>query len=330
MKSIAYLIVLVFVFVACNKGEKSENLDVASEETAAVGSSWSSSAYNPEEAKTTMDMEETVEEVGEDGSVTYVSKNYFANAASGNENNDVATTEPDPNQQKPVEQKLNQTNDKIIKTGEIGFELNDYEREKHGFKDIFRKYGAEIFHENERTETNRISNEITVRVPNANFYPLMDALSEGKGFKRIDYKRISATDVGEEYYDLITRIKTKKEVEQRYLTILRQAKTIKEILQVEDQIRVIREEIESKEGRLKFLEDRVSKSTITVYLYQPLDSSSPISTAPTFWGNLANAFQSGWNIVTNIILFFVHIWPITVLLILTLISYKRKWFIFKR
>ena len=85
--------------------------------------------------------------------------------------------------------------------------------------------------------------------------------------------KIYVKDVTEEYTDVVIRLKNKKEAEKRFLEILKQTKTIKEILDVEEHLREIREEIESKEGRLKFLNDQVSYSTINLSIYQVSESS---------------------------------------------------------
>lgn len=222
------------------------------------------------------------------------------------------------------------TNDKIIRTGNIGLQLEDYDKDKHQFYDAFRKYDAYISNENERKETNRISNDIEIRVPNEAFDKLVAEIAGGKGIRNIDYKRISAVDVGEEYYDLQTRIKTKKEVEQRYLEILRSAKKVEDILAVEGQIRVIREEIEAKEGRLRFLADRISYSTVHLYIYQELEYDAPMVDKPTFWGKMGNAMKGGWNAILSFLLLLGYIWPIVVLVVVIIFMYKRKLFIFKK
>jgi len=53
-----------------------------------------------------------------------------------------------------------------------------------------------------------------------------------------DYKNINSNDVTEEFTDITIRLKTKKEVRDRYIDILRnKAKTVKDILDAEDKIR---------------------------------------------------------------------------------------------
>ena len=80
----------------------------------------------------------------------------------------------------------------------------------------------------------------------------MDSINNSVEF--IDYENITTKDVTEEYIDLESRLNTKLEVKQRYESILRkQAKTVKDILATEEKLQIIQEEIESVQGRLKYL-----------------------------------------------------------------------------
>ena len=70
-------------------------------------------------------------------------------------------------------------------------------------------------------------------------------------------KNVSVQDVTEEYLDIEARLKTKKEVEARYIEILKsKTKTVEDVLKAEEQIRIIREEIEAREGRLNYLKNQ--------------------------------------------------------------------------
>ena len=75
---------------------------------------------------------------------------------------------------------------------------------------------------------------------------------------KIESKNINTQDVTEEFIDVETRLKTKKELETRYLEILKQAKTVTDIISIESQIATVRSEIESMEGRINYLKNQVS------------------------------------------------------------------------
>ncbi len=259
----------------------------------------------------------------------YKSENMGEATAADEDAANIVTTsnqvsaEENPNTTKVASSIRVKQPDKIIKEGFMSGTLKDYAKDKAGIMDIIKKSGAYISSENEMKETYKISNELMVRIESAKFDKLVDDL-EAK-FENLDYKRINATDVSEEYYDLETRLKTKKEVEKRYIDFLSKAKNIKEVLQVENELRVIREEIESKEGRLHYLIDKVGYSTLTLTIYQNLDYTGSVTKRPGFFNKVAEGFQTGWKGILNFFIFLAYIWPVWIgLLILILIWRNRK------
>ena len=120
------------------------------------------------------------------------------------------------------------------------------------------------------------------------------------------YKNISARDVGEEYLDTETRLANKRGYLERYREILRRATTIKEILEGEQYIRQIEEEIESAQGRLRYLDNQVSYSTLELTL-----STEQISTPGrnSFWSRLKKAFSSGWDGIVSFLIGLIYLWP---------------------
>ncbi len=91
---------------------------------------------------------------------------------------------------------------------------------------------------------------------------------------------------------------------------------------VEEQIRVIREEIESKEGRQKYLNDQVSFSTITVSFYQETETSS--APAHPFYVKIWESFIEGWHSFFNMIIGLFYLTPY-ILLLFGVCYLLRKW-----
>jgi hypothetical protein len=56
-----------------------------------------------------------------------------------------------------------------------------------------------------------------------------------------DTKNITADDVTSEFVDVEARLKSKKEVEKRYLELLARAQKVTDVIEVENNLRVIRE-----------------------------------------------------------------------------------------
>lgn len=74
-----------------------------------------------------------------------------------------------------------------------------------------------------------------------------------------------AQDVTEQYIDLTARLANKKRMEERILKLLdEKAGQIKEVIEVESQLARIREDIETLEGKVRYLSDRVAMTTVTI------------------------------------------------------------------
>src|SRR5699024_12383858 len=82
------------------------------------------------------------------------------------------------------------------------------------------------------------------------------------GTGELQYKEIDARDVNDQFIDLETRLENKRSYLKRYKDLLSKAKSVKEILEIEESIRKIEEEVESTVGRLKYLSDQVDYSSL--------------------------------------------------------------------
>lgn len=201
------------------------------------------------------------------------------------------------------------TPEKIIKDAFIGFEVESYNTSMANIRRYVAMHEGYFSKEDQEAGGYRTSNTLVIRIPNNNFDALVSDLI--KEAKTMDYNRVNARDVTAEYIDVSARIKAKQEVEARYYEILKKAKNVEEVLQVEDKIRVIREELEAAQGRLRYLSDQVAYSTITLNVYE--EKPYTASAAPGFWDEMGNGFEAGWE---GILMFFIglaYAWPLLIL-----------------
>ena len=208
---------------------------------------------------------------------------------------------------------------KIIKEGEIHFETSDLDETRQRITASVTSLEGYISKENQYTYNDRISQTLEIRVPSGNFDKLIEDIS--KGVERFDTKRIQATDVTEEYLDIGLRMRIKKETENRYRELLAKAQTVEEILSIEKQIGELRAEIESIEGRLKYLKDQISYSTLTVTFYEMV--STPVS----FTSKLGVGLKNGWNNFIWFLIGLVNVWPFILLGsfgVLGIIAYRKR------
>lgn len=251
------------------------------------------------------------------GIILLISVYSCENNENDSESIDLGELSMDYDQQLITEPKNEiQTERKLIKNGEVEFESkNLQETRKNIFKTI-EKFNGYSSSDNEYKNSNEISNSLIVRVPSGNFDNLLKEIAIG--VTKFDRKEITIKDVTAEFLDIEARLKTKKELENRYLEILKKANTVTEILEVEKQIGGLRSEIESIEGRLKFLNSQISFSTLNIRIYET------ISNQTEFGKKFKNGFKNGWE---NLILFFVflvNVWPF-ILIILGILILIRIW-----
>lgn len=210
----------------------------------------------------------------------------------------------------------------IIKTADYKFNVENIETSTRNIEKIVSQFEGFIAGMDMRSSNTDMSNTFSIRVPANNFNALLDAL--GKEALFTNYKKISTQDVSEEFVDIQTRLQTKREVHDRYVDILKnKAKTVDDVLKAERQISDIQEEIEAKEGRLRYLQTKVSMSTINLEIYQKANFAYvPDAFEKPYITKAKAGFQNGWEIITGISLLLINIWPL--ILLTALFLWKRE------
>ena len=207
---------------------------------------------------------------------------------------------------------------KIIKTGRLAFETKDPDATYGRIMDLTRSHDGFIQNDNSGKSYNRLYRNITVRMPTDRFQSFIDGVSEGVPY--FDQKDISRKDVTEEFIDLEARLKAKKELEKRYLELLTKAKNVREMLEIERELSNIREEIEAKQGRLNYLQNKVSLSTVNIEFYK-LTSETGVTLS--YGQKMKNALKGGWDGISVFFLGILYLWPLFLILILFILVLRR-------
>ncbi len=136
---------------------------------------------------------------------------------------------------------------------------------------------------------------VTVRVPAKEFEPSM---AEIKAFATlVQTESATGQDVTEQYTDLQAQLRNAKAQEEEYLRILKQARNVEEILQVQQYLSSVRAQIESLQGRIQYLENVTAYSTISIALSEepmvrvPTKEFRPLSTIKEAFQALVGAGQ---------------------------------------
>ena len=88
---------------------------------------------------------------------------------------------------------------------------------------------------------------------------------------------MSGQDMTEDYVDLESRLTNLRAEEKQYLIILKEATTVEDLLNVSDYLSAVQGEIETIEGRLKYLDSQTNFSTITISIYEEASLVVPTS-----------------------------------------------------
>ena len=211
---------------------------------------------------------------------------------------------------------------KIIKTAEVVLELKNYRKYDLAIHTCLRAYGAYIAQEEQNFSDGRSGNSITIKVPVTQFDNLLNSLS-GDSVKVIQ-KKITSEDVTGEVVDAKSRVEAKKQTRERYLSLLKQAKNMKEILEVQQEINAIQEEIESANGRVTFLSHQSAYSTIHLQYYQYSGIENNENNKPGYLTKLKEGFAIGWKVIEEIMVLIITIWPLIIITVIGIFLSRRK------
>ncbi|GAB5416618.1 MAG: DUF4349 domain-containing protein [Crocinitomicaceae bacterium] len=214
---------------------------------------------------------------------------------------------------------------KMIWNANLKFRVESMDRSTEAIRLLCKSHQAYISDMKREQNDYQLATHITIRVANNHFHDLVAAI-KGES-EHLDIATITSEDVTEEFVDIENRLATKRKARERYIEILRsKTGSIEEIIQAEEAIRRITEEIEAKEGRLRFLSDQMEFSTITLHIYKPIEEAKPqIAEADSYGDQVSASFSAGWNVIKGLGLLLVAIWPLFLILAMFLF-WKRKWF----
>lgn len=211
---------------------------------------------------------------------------------------------------------------KIIKTAEITIELKDYKNFNNKIHRNVAGFGAYIAAEEQNESDERITNSVSIKVPVDKFQELVNSLSSDD--IKITAKKITTDDVTRDVVDTKSRIEAKKQVRAQYMELLKQAKNMQEILQVQTEINSIQEGLESASGRVNYLVHQSAYSTVHLTYYQYLKDFPLKDLEPTFFSKLMESFRMGSAMISGFVLVIAAIWPLLFAVIIGLFFIK-KW-----
>lgn len=221
----------------------------------------------------------------------------------------VALSEPSESQ--PVPER------KLIRNGSMSIEVSDAREAHKQVQLLADECGGYLGSIKQANYNDRPSYNVVVRIPGNKLDEFITKVE--KLAIEVESTDISVEDVSEEYVDLESRLVAKRQVEARFLEIVKQAKTVKETLEVESEIGTVRAAIEQIQGRMKYINSRVSFSTLELNYYEPASMVEPGTS-----GRFVASFVGGWNALVTFLVALTAAWPFLLMITTAIWFYVRR------
>ncbi|MCX7697609.1 MAG: DUF4349 domain-containing protein [Bacteroidales bacterium] len=203
---------------------------------------------------------------------------------------------------------------KFIKEGSLLFETKNITEAKNYIEEQVRAHQGFISKEFARDFANEKEYTMEVRIPCDKFDDFVKKLDPI--IFVLKNKDIQVYEVTKEYVDLETRLKTKQEIKKHYEELLKHARNISEIMQIQQKIDSLQLDIESLQGRLSHLQNQVQYSTLSITFYEPKMKKT------FFWKRAKENFLEGWHILIWIVQAIITLWPIWLITIIIILIYN--------
>lgn len=219
----------------------------------------------------------------------------------------------------------------VIMTANLAMEVESVDQAEAQLRNIVDRAGGYLLRVRTTGEGERKTSYIAFRVPSERFAQVLadtEALA-----KRVINRTIDGMDVTEEFVDLESRLRNLEATRDRITAMLQRAVSLEETLRLNQALTEVQGQIEQVKGRMRYLDQNSTYSTITVELHPlPLVANSPQS-APQGWNLgkvlsdqialLLGFFQNVLTIVMVIIVW-APVWFIPVLLIIWFWRVQQK------
>ncbi len=210
---------------------------------------------------------------------------------------------------------------KIIKDGRMELKVKSLDAAKIFTDSLVSRLGGYYASESLSNQGSDVSVHLRIRIPSNAFESLVDGVGASGG--EVLYKVIDTRDVTDQFIDLESRLNTKRNYLTRYQELLKQARTVTEILEIEAQIRQLEEEIDSTTGRLRYLSDQVDFSTLNLTLTHKKPFAFTPQERERFSEKLKQSLITGWYGIVDFALMVFSLWPLWVAIVLLTVTVRR-------
>lgn len=152
----------------------------------------------------------------------------------------------------------------MIRTASMDLLANNPRQTSEKIRVLAEQAGGFLVSSETNGGDNASSASLTVRIPVDKFEQVRAEISS-LGL-RVESEKLEAQDVTRQYVDLAARLRNLRAQETQYLGILKQARTVKDTVEVSDKLNEVRSEIERQQAEFDALSKQVATVALTVSL----------------------------------------------------------------
>lgn len=225
--------------------------------------------------------------------------------------NDADVSREEPLQVGAGQQVQVKTDRKLIYEAQLRMEVADYGAVKEKLnRFIAQSQGYVLQFSDQETDSER-GGSYVIKIPAVGFQSFIDELGK---WESISYTRqYSANDVTEEYVDLQARLKARRTVESRLLSFMEKATKSEDLLNFSNELGNVQSEIEQIVGKMRYYDNNVAMSTITLDMVQRLKAKRGQALEDAFGTQVADTLVGSWDAlvkcVKSIVLVLVALLP---------------------
>ncbi|MHB1017616.1 MAG: DUF4349 domain-containing protein [Coriobacteriia bacterium] len=157
---------------------------------------------------------------------------------------------------------------------------------------------------------------VTVRVPATSFEAFVD---ETMDLGEVRFQAEDSEDVTQQHVDLTARLANLRAEEERLRTFFDAAKDVKDMLAIETELNRVRQEVESLDAQVKFLERQAAMATVTIELTEPQAVVRPAGDDWGFRDAITTGFRGAADVLTFIIAAVIGTAPLWITAIIALL-----------
>lgn len=217
-------------------------------------------------------------------------------------------------------------NQKIIYTATLSMQVDELASAATSLRNAIHQSGGYILQFQDTRHDGELGASYTIKVPAAGFMSFIDRIEQ---IKHTDFERnIGGKDVSEEYVDLESRLKARQLVETRLLAMMDKASKADDLLKFSQQLSEVQEEIERIKGRIRYLDNNVSFSTVELRIYQTDQLKKASMENSDLGGRMSDALVGStkviWDVLNLMLVVLAGVVPVAAVLAVVVIP--AVWF----